>query len=126
MLGVLLIILSVTLSSIIDIYTYYTTLKIRVNAYSILFENNEILISRQNMPIKYILKKYLTIKNFKILEDILITNLKVTNKKTKNTWTYYLKYNQECYIKIPNSVQLHLKGTSIKEISYTKGVNKYV
>ena len=120
MLGIFLIVLLVTLSSIISIYAYYTTLKIRVSTCSILFENNEILISGQNIPIKYIPKKYLTAKNSEIPEDTLIANLKVINKKTKNTWTYYLKYNQECYIKVLDSIQLYLKGTNIKEINYLK------
>ena len=114
MLGV---VLSVILSFTMGMYAYYSILRKGVNVPTVLFEDDRVIVFGQNVLIENIPKKYLTIKNHEVPKGTLIANLEVTNKKTGNTWKYYLKYDQECHIEVPGAIQLSLKGTTVKEVN---------
>lgn len=118
MLGVALIVISVVLSFAVGMYVYYSTLRKEVDVPTVLFEDSRVVVSGQDVLIESIPKKYLTVRNHRVPKGTLMAYLEVVSKETGNTWKYYLKYDQECHIEVPGTVQLSFKGSSIKEVNY--------
>ena len=103
-------------SLIVVIYAYYSTF---AEVPDVLFESNSLVLSGQNVFVENIPRKYLYVKNHGVPKGTLIAYLVVQNKKTGNTWRYFIEPDQEWCIEVPGEVVIYLEGTSIKYILST-------
>lgn len=97
---------------------YYSQIK-RLKGPKVLFEDETIVVSGQEVPIECLPKEGLSFKERELAPDTLISVVEVKNKSTGSIWKYHHELDREWYITVPET-EIQLKGSIIRGLKYPR------